>query len=347
MWASEEAHHIYGLNLTPDQTLPLPLVQSLAEEQYRSMLDLALNDLIMSDQKPYNVEFFIRRHDNGAKRAVQSIARLSCDVQGRPVRVSGTIQDITERKLVQEEILKLNQELEQRVRARTAQLEVANKELEAFAYSVSHDLRAPLRALNGYSQMLSEDYNELLDDTGRKYLRQISAASVNMSRLIDDILKLSRITRSEMKIEQVDLSGMVGQIAVELQSTQPERQVDWQITPGLIVQADRALMHIALTNLLANAWKFTSKTPLSQIIFGLDDQNIIPVFFVHDNGAGFDMTYQHKLFNAFQRLHSDQDFEGTGIGLAIVQRIIARHGGKIWAEGAVGKGAVFFFTLFD
>ena len=348
MWASVEAHRIYGLELAPDLILPLPVAQNLVERPYRSILDSALNDLILSGgQKPYNVEFFIRRHDDGERRAVQSIARLVKDEHGRPVRVSGTIQDITERKLVEEEILKLNTHLEQRVRERTAQLEAANKELEAFAYSVSHDLRAPLRALNGFSHMLSEDYAQVLDETGHEYLQRISAATINMSRLIDGILRLSRITRSEMLVGLVDLTAIAIQIVADLQSSQPERIVDWQITPGMVVQADADLMRIALINLLGNAWKFTSKTSAPRIAFGVEHQNDMPIFFVRDNGAGFDMAYQHKLFNAFQRLHADQDFEGTGIGLAIVQRIILRHGGKIWAESAVDEGAVFFFTLFE
>jgi PAS domain S-box-containing protein len=346
MWGSEEAHRIYGLETSPGLFLPLPLVQNMVEPDYRPIMDQALKDLIM-EEKPYSVEFFIHRHIDGARRAVHSIARLVRNEQGRPIRVAGTIQDITERMLVQEEILRLNSELEKRVRERTAQLEAANKELEAFAYSVSHDLRAPLRALNGYSHMLSEDYGQLLDESGRKYLQHISAASVNMSRLIDDILKLSRITRSEMNIEPVNLSDLAAQIFTELQAAQPERQMEWNIQPGLMVNADLALMQIAMNNLVSNAWKFTSKKANARIMVGVEDQKGKPVYFVRDNGAGFDMTYQHKLFLAFQRLHSDQDFEGTGIGLAIVQRIIQRHGGSIWAESTPDEGATFKFTLFD
>ena len=348
MWGSVEAHRIYGLELTPLLHLPLQMVQNIVESEYRPILNQALNNLIIyGDQQPYNVEFFIIRPQDGQRRAVHSIARLVRDESGSPVRVAGTIQDITERKLVQEEILRLNSELEQRVRERTAQLEAANKELEAFAYSVSHDLRAPLRALNGYSHMLSEDYGQVLDESGQKYLQHISAASINMSRLIDDILKLSRVSRSEMKIETVDLSTLAGQIFADLQAAQPERQVQWTITPGLRVKADSSLMQIALTNLIGNAWKFTSKKVDAQISVGVEDIEGQPAYFVRDNGAGFDMTYQHKLFNAFQRLHTDHDFEGTGIGLAIVQRIIQRHGGRIWAEGVPDKGATFMFKLFE
>jgi PAS domain S-box-containing protein len=346
MWGSVEAHHIYGLDLTPNLLLPLPLVQAMVEKDYRPILDQALKDLILfGEEKPYNVEFFIYRHDDNERRAVHSIARLVRDEQGRPTRVAGTIQDITERKMVEEEIRRLNNELELRVRQRTIQLEAANKELEAFAYSVSHDLRAPLRALNGYSHMLSEDYGPILDETGRSYLQHINAASINMARLIDDILKLSRITRSEMKIEPVDFSALALQIFTELKAEQPGRSVTWSIMPGLMIKADPSLMQIALTNLLNNAWKFTSKKEAAQIAVGVEDYEGLPVYFVSDNGAGFDMSYQHKLFNAFQRLHTEQDFEGTGIGLAIVQRIVQRHGGSIWAEGTPGKGATFKFTL--
>jgi signal transduction histidine kinase len=243
------------------------------------------------------------------------------------------------------EVRQLNEELEQRVIQRTRQLEVANKELEAFAYSVSHDLRAPLRSIDGFSQIMLEDYADKLDAEGKDYLQRLRAASQRMGQLIDDMLKLSRVTRSSMQRERVDLSALAHAIAAELQQRQPERQVEFVITEGLAASGDARLLEAALENLLENAWKFTGKHDHARIEFGSIEANGNPVYFVRDNGVGFDMTYADKLFGAFQRLHSTTEFEGTGIGLATVQRIIHRHGGEIWGEGVVEQGATFYFTL--
>ncbi|MBN2147430.1 MAG: PAS domain S-box protein [Anaerolineales bacterium] len=236
-------------------------------------------------------------------------------------------------------------ELEKRVEERTAELVAVNQELEAFSYSVSHDLRAPLRAIDGFSQALLEDYMACLDDVGQDYLRRVQGASRKMGQLISDLLKLSRLTRGEMRHEQVDLSAIATEIVAELRSTQPERQVSFIIAPHLVTNGDPHLLRVALENLLGNAWKFTSKQEIAQIEFGSKPVGHEMVYLVRDNGAGFDMTYASKLFGAFQRLHSLAEFEGTGIGLATVQRVIHRHGGRIWAEGQVGVGAVFYFTL--
>jgi len=250
-------------------------------------------------------------------------------------------------------------DLEQRVEARThelqerneslrrnaAELLAANTELDAFAYSVSHDLRAPLRSIDGFSQILLEDYATQLDEAGRESLHRVRAASQRMGTLIDDLLKLARVTRAEIRTEDVDLSGMARDIAAELQRTTPERQVEFAIAPGLKARGDTRLLRVALDNLLRNSWKYTAKQPAPRVEFRSADANGGPTFMVRDNGAGFDMKYADKLFGVFQRLHSAADFEGTGIGLATVRRIINRHGGRIWAEGAVDQGATFYFTL--
>jgi light-regulated signal transduction histidine kinase (bacteriophytochrome) len=250
-------------------------------------------------------------------------------------------------KKAQEALTRLKEELEQRVTERTSQLELANKELDAFNYSISHDLRTPLRSLDGFSRLLQEDYRDQLDVEGLIYLERIRAASQRMAGLIDDLLRLSRLTRSEMRRVKVDLSAIAQSIAEDLRSTDPERQVEFSIQPGLVASADPDLMRIMLENLLGNAWKFTERHATAHIEFAANQEEGRTVYRVRDDGAGFDMAYVNKLFGVFQRLHSISEFEGTGIGLSIVQRIIHRHGGRVWVEAAVEQGATFYFTFED
>ena len=237
------------------------------------------------------------------------------------------------------------QERNDALRRNAAELLAANTELDAFAYSVSHDLRAPLRSIDGFSQILLEDYAGTLDAAGRESLQRVRAASQRMGTLIDDLLKLARVTRVEIRTEDVDLSSMAREIAAELQRATPERLVEFAIAPGLRTRGDARLLRVALDNLLRNSWKYTAKQPEPRIEFQSVDANGGQAFMVRDNGAGFDMQYADKLFGVFQRLHSPAEFEGTGVGLATVRRIITRHGGRIWAEAVVDRGATFYFIL--
>ncbi|MGL5925243.1 ATP-binding protein [Chroococcidiopsis sp.] len=268
------------------------------------------------------------------------------DDRGNIVYAILAFADISDRRRAEQEIRELNQSLERRVSDRTAELEAVNKELEAFSYSVSHDLRAPLRQIDGFSQILLSRYTDKLDDRGKDYLQRIHGNTKQMGELIDGLLALSRVNRSELQRTEVNLSELATEIAAKLEETQPERQIEWAIAPEIIVSGDARLLGVLLENLLNNAWKYTANQTQPRIEFStLRQENGQVVYFVCDNGAGFNMNYASKLFVAFGRLHSPAEFPGTGIGLATVQRIVHRHGGQIWAEGKVGKGATFYFTL--
>jgi signal transduction histidine kinase len=252
---------------------------------------------------------------------------------------------VAELESARHELHLLNTELEERVRRRTAELEASVQELDAFSYSVSHDLRSPLRAIDGFSLALQEDYSNALDEGGRDDLRRVRHAAGRMGHLIDGLLRLSRLSRQEMRRSDVDLSGIAREVAESLQEIEPDRQVAFQIAPGVRGKGDPELLRVVLENLIGNAWKFTSKRDAATIEFGAIEANDQVTYFVRDNGAGFDMAYASKLFGAFQRLHGQEEFPGTGIGLATAARIVRRHGGRIWAAGEPDRGATFSFAL--
>jgi PAS domain S-box-containing protein len=268
------------------------------------------------------------------------------DAGGMPYAVCGISTDITDRKRAEDEVSVLNTELEQRVLQRTAELEASTRELDAFAYSVSHDLRAPLRSIHGFSQVLLEDYAQQLDETAVAYLIRLQANASRMAQLIDDLLRLSRTTRAELSRQPIEI-GTLGQVILdELQAAEPDRDIEVFVEGPMQAVGDAHLVGLALRNLITNAWKFTSKRSAAEISVGsIVHEGEATVFFVRDNGAGFDPRFANKLFEPFQRLHNSTDFDGSGIGLAIVHRVIRRHGGAIWAESAPDQGATFFFTL--
>ncbi|HYC89623.1 MAG TPA: ATP-binding protein [Thermoanaerobaculia bacterium] len=300
----------------------------------------------------------IRRHVSGctamvvdvtaARAAEQTLTRAREVLEERSRELFGVAEKLTEQEealaAVSRDQLTTAAALEaerQRVEELALGLANANRELDAFSYSVSHDLRAPLRSIDGFSRVLLSGYAAMLDDRGRDYLQRIRAATQRMSHLLDDLLRLARTSRAVLSPATVNLSAGAEAVAAELQQSEPARRVTWKIEPGLVVRGDRTLLRVLLDNLLGNAWKFTSRREHSVIELGRDDDGL----FIRDNGAGFDMKYADQLFGLFQRLHTADEFEGTGIGLATVQRIVHKHGGRIWAEAAVGEGATFHFTL--
>jgi len=308
------------------QAAPLQNSQGLSSEII--VLSLNIHDRILAEQE--------------LKKAQEKLQQMFLESEQARRALLNVLED---QKEAEEKLKLLNLELEKRIRERTEQLEFANKELEAFAYSVSHDLRAPLRALDGFSDALLSDYAEKFDEKGRHYLKRIREGAARMGQLIDDLLNLSRISRRELRISPVNLSELAKQILLDLKEQWNHPNLIWDVEPGIMVKADPNLIKIALENLLANAIKFSSTRNPALIQVGVSEENGQKVYFVRDNGIGFDMAYADKLFKPFQRLHSDSEIPGTGIGLVTVQRIITRHGGRIWANAQVNQGAAFFFTL--
>ena len=287
----------------------------------------------LAGEKDYDPEFRVV-HADGTIHFIKAYALVQRNAQDEPQSMVGINFDITDCKQAETKLLQT-----------TAQLEASNRELEAFAYSVSHDLRSPLRAIDGFSKALLEDYGDQFDEEGKDYFDRIRHNVNRMGMLIDDLLRLSRVSRSEMQHSVVDLSALVQEQMDELQALEPERQVTWVVVPRAIVSADATLMRVVISNLLQNAWKFTSHHATARIEFGVMPKEAHPTYFVRDDGAGFDMVYANMLFGVFQRLHNTHEFPGTGIGLATVQRAIHRHGGQVWAEGAVEQGATIYFTV--
>jgi PAS domain S-box len=304
---------------------------------------LAVQERALLEGARFDETYRLRRRDGGF-RWFRGIGQAYLDEMRQAIRYPGLIIDVTAQREAEQALRRFNAELERRVAERTAALTASNKELEAFSYSVSHDLRAPLRAIDGFSRIVAEDYADRLDGAAQDHLARIRAASQRMATVIDDMLELARIARIEPERRDVDLSALAAAVCGELPE-EPRRVIELAIAPGVHAQADPRLMHIVLQNLLHNAWKFTGRSAAARIEFGEIAVEGERVFFVRDNGAGFDPAHAKNLFGAFQRLHRPDEFAGTGIGLATAQRIVQRHGGRIWAEGAVGRGAVFYFTL--
>jgi PAS domain S-box-containing protein len=287
----------------------------------------------------------LRKAKDGRLINVSVTASPIKDITGKVIGVAKVMHDISDRKMAEEKIRQLNVELEQRVVERTAQLEAANKELEAFSYSISHDLRAPLRAVNGFAGIVLEDFSAQLPEEGRGYLERIRAGALRMGELIDDLLAFSRLSRQSVNRQAVNSARIVNEVLDELKPQRDGRQLEIKIGNLPVCHGDSALLKQIWVNLISNAIKYTRGREAGIIEIGCARENDEDVFSVRDNGAGFDMKYADKLFGVFQRLHRDDEFEGTGVGLAIVQRIVHRHGGRVWAKAEVNRGATFYFTI--
>ncbi|OJH35249.1 sensor histidine kinase [Cystobacter ferrugineus] len=333
------------LGYTPEEIIGRDLYEFLGQEEIRRTQETI--EVQRQGQTVLINEFKMLHKDGTHVWTMISTCPLN-DEDGDYEGSLAIVIDITQRREAEQQVHQLNAQLERRIAERTAQLEFSNRELEAFAYSVAHDLRTPLRSISNFTLALTEDCADKLDATGLDYIQRIRAASRRMAELIDGILALSRVNRTEFIETDVDLSAQAHAIREQLQRWQPQRTARFRIQDGLVDRGDAQLLGAVLENLLGNAWKFTRNQQVAELEFGALAQQEGPrVYFVRDNGDGFDMEYKQKLFGVFQRLHTQQEFEGNGVGLATVQRIIQRHGGRVWAEGRVGQGATFYFTLHE
>jgi PAS domain S-box-containing protein len=339
-YANPEFARIYGA-VAPGELLGRQVIE-LVHPDDRERLRARLARANEADVSGAPFVFCIRRND-GTEVLVESHAVST--LQGDRWVEQVLVRDVTEARRAAEQVRQLNETLEEKVRTRTAELEAANEELESFSYSVSHDLQAPLRAIAGYSGIVRTEHAALVPGEARALIGRIEAAAKRMSELIEDLLSLARVSRQEIRKTRVDLSRLAREIGGDLAEAHPGRAVDLRITPGLHAYADPLLLRIVLQNLLANAWKYTSKRAQARVEFGVEMRDGERVYYVRDNGAGFDMQHSAGLFKPFQRLHTDREYEGTGIGLATVERIIRRHSGRIWADAAPDGGATFSFVL--
>ncbi len=297
----------------------------------------------VTEQNPlYEMRY---RRKSGDTFIGETLASMINGPDGRILGYIALIRDISERIETEEELQQYQHHLGELVDERTRELQTYMDELESFSYSITHDLRTPLRAIDGYSHLVSDEYRDKLDDNAKNYLMRIRLAAQRMGKLIDDVLQLTRVTRSELTYTRVNLNNIAQEIVKDLQITDPDRNVTWKIASDMHTQGDESLLRLLLENLLGNAWKYTGKCTNAKIEFGCNEQNNETVYYIKDNGAGFDMQYSNKLFKAFHRLHDVDEYPGAGIGLATVQRIIHRHGGRVWVQAQEGKGATFYFTL--
>jgi PAS domain S-box-containing protein len=355
VYISPSIQKLHGYSV--EEAMNRTLAQTLTPESLNLAIQTFADEmaLINEGKSDFNKTMLLELEEykkDGSTIWVENSLSFIRNHQGKPVGILSVAKDITERKRQGEELEKakeklktLNEELENRVCERTSELEAANKELAAFSYSVSHDLRSPLRSICGFSEAVLEDHSECLDDQGRDYLERVVKAGRRMAELIDDLLKLSRVTRQELNRDMVDLSSIVRAYLIHLSEIHPQRRVIYTVAEGCFVPGDAALLRIAMENLIDNAWKYSKFSNPARIDFGFDKSDGNIICYVRDNGVGFDMSCSIKIFNAFERLHNTEHYPGSGVGLSIVQRIIERHGGSIWAESAEGVGAVFYISL--
>jgi PAS domain S-box-containing protein len=343
LWWNESFEGLFGY-AHEDRDSSIEAWKSMVHPEDHERVARQLRELIDRGENIWVDEYRLRRKD-GTYADVLDRGYVIRNEAGKAIRMIGAVMDITERKQYEKEILRLNTELENRVKQRTTELEVANQELEAFSYSISHDLRAPLRTINGFSRVVQEDFAGVLPNEGRRQLQIIRNGAEKMGVLIDDLLKFSRLSRLPLRKSEVNTMGLVEQVLAETSELRAGREIQITVHPLPSCLADPSLLKQVWVNLLSNAFKYTQQQSRPEVVIGCRTDAGEKTFFIRDNGTGFDMRYAGKLFGVFQRLHRSDEFEGTGVGLAIVQRIVHRHGGRVWAEAKPGEGATFFFSL--